>query len=176
MKTTKLTEKQDKYALALFSGDSQRTAYRKAFPSSLKWKDATVDNKASKLAKTGEVMARLDGLRAKADTKAIYSLDNLLEEIGKIAFVSEADFYHDDGTPKQLSDLTQHQKAALKSYTVKSVNVGDGVFEEVPIFQFHDKMKALDMAMKNKGGYEKDNKREFAGTVITMLPKRDKDK
>ena len=69
-----------------------------------------------------------------------------------------------------------HQKAALKSYTVKSVHVGDGIYEEVPVFQFHDKMKAIEMGMKHKGGFEKDNKREFAGTVITMLPPRDKDK
>lgn len=172
----KLTEKQDKFALALFSGDSQRTAYRKAFPSSQKWKDKTVDNKASILAKNAKVLERLDGLRGKAEEKAAFTLDSLLEEIGKIAFVKEVDFYHDDGTPKQLSELTEHQKAALKSYTVKSVHIGDGVYEDVPVFQFHDKIRALDMAMKNKGGYEKDNKREFAGTVTTMLPKRDKDK
>lgn len=35
---------------------------------------------------------------------------------------------------------------------------------------------ALDMLMKHLGLYEKDNKREIAGTVITMLPQRRKDK
>lgn len=176
MALNKLTEKQDKFALALFSGDSQRTAYRKAFPTSRKWKDKSVDEAASKLASDAKVISRLSELRGKAEEKATFTLDNLLEEIAKIAFASEADFYNDDGTPKQLSELTPHQKAALKSYTIKSVHIGDGVYEDVPIFQFHDKIKAIDMAMKNKGGYEKDNKREFAGTVITMLPQRDKDK
>lgn len=173
---TKLTEKQDKFALALFSGDSQRTAYRKAFPSSQTWKDTTVDSKASTLAKHDKVLERLSGLRAKAEKEAKYTLDDILDEIGHILFVKEADFYRDDGSCKPLSELTAQQKAALKSYTVKSVHVGDGIYEDIPIFQFHDKMKAIDMAMKNKGGYEKDNKREFAGSVVTMLPPRDKDK
>ena len=174
-KGDKLTPKQDKYALALFKGDSQRTAYRKAYPSSKKWGDNTVDAKASRLAADDKVKARLEKLRAKADKEALFTLDDLLAEIGKVIFVREVDFYNDDGSCKQLSELTDNQKAAIKSYTVKSVHVGEGEYEDVPQFVFHDKAKFVDMAMKNKGGYEKDNKRDIIATVeqVTKLPVRD---
>ena len=41
----------EKFAQELSLGTTQRKAYRVAFPSSLKWKDETVDSKASALAK-----------------------------------------------------------------------------------------------------------------------------
>ena len=51
--------RQEAFAQALFAGDSQRTAYRKAYPRSETWKDETVDSKACILAKNEKVMARL---------------------------------------------------------------------------------------------------------------------
>lgn len=50
---------------------SQRKAYRVAFPSSLKWKDETVDSKASALAKNDKVLARVNELKELATSKAI---------------------------------------------------------------------------------------------------------
>ena len=54
------------FAQALAEGASQRKAYRKAFPNSEKWKDATVDNKAYALAKKGEVLERYNELKEEA--------------------------------------------------------------------------------------------------------------
>jgi len=63
--------KHEKFAQCLASGMSQRQSYLEAYPSSKKWKDATVDNKASKLAKTSEVLARLQEIRERTESKAI---------------------------------------------------------------------------------------------------------
>lgn len=51
------------FAQALFSGKSQRVAYREAFPNAEKWTDATVDSKACVLAKDDKVLERLDELK-----------------------------------------------------------------------------------------------------------------
>lgn len=53
----------NKYALCLFHGLSQRQAYLETFPKERKWKDATIDTKASKLAKSVEIVTRLDDLK-----------------------------------------------------------------------------------------------------------------
>ncbi len=60
----------EQYCQNRIANDSQRQAYRKAFPASKRWKDETVDSKASKLEKTGKVEARLKELREQADQLA----------------------------------------------------------------------------------------------------------
>jgi hypothetical protein len=60
----------ERYCQNRIAGDSQRQAYRKAFPQSRKWKDATVDNKAYALEKSDEVKARLAELQKEADALA----------------------------------------------------------------------------------------------------------
>lgn len=60
-----LTARQDIFIRRLLEGDSQRKAYRAAFPSSQKWKDSTVDSKASALFHSDKVQERYQFLRIK---------------------------------------------------------------------------------------------------------------
>lgn len=64
-------QRQEKFAQCLASGMSQRKSYRAAYPSSEKWKDETVDSKASALAKKDKVLARLLELAKESSSKAI---------------------------------------------------------------------------------------------------------
>ena len=57
-----LTINQERYVLELAKGKSQREAYRIAYPNSKKWKDNSVDNKASLLLKNAKVMQRYQEL------------------------------------------------------------------------------------------------------------------
>ena len=59
------------FAQEVAKGMSQRKAYRVAFPNSVKWKDETVDPKASNLANTDKVSARINEIRSEASSKAI---------------------------------------------------------------------------------------------------------
>ena len=61
----------EKFAQGLASGMSQRNAYRAAFPNSARWKDATVDSKASVLAKDDKILERLKELADLATSKAV---------------------------------------------------------------------------------------------------------
>lgn len=58
------------YAQARAKGLSQRKAYREAFPKSAKWKDCTVDSKASHLEKNDKILARYEELKAEAANAA----------------------------------------------------------------------------------------------------------
>lgn len=69
----------EKFAQCLFEGMSQRKAYREAFPNSIKWKDNTVDSRASELYKTSEVLVRLEELQNETAKKNIMSAQERLE-------------------------------------------------------------------------------------------------
>lgn len=66
--------KNEKFAQGIFEGLSQRKAYRAAFPSSRKWKDSTVDSRASELYNTSEILGRLDELKKEAADDSILSV------------------------------------------------------------------------------------------------------
>lgn len=70
---TKLTAKQELYVQGLVTGLSQRKAYREAYPSSQKWKDSTVDSKASHLLKEDKVSARYSELMNEHKEKAMWT-------------------------------------------------------------------------------------------------------
>lgn len=80
---TGLTRNQEAFAQALFKGKSQRQAYYEAYPSSKKWPAATVDSKASVLAKNGKVAERLNKLNEKLlerqESKVIFNAKQLRE-------------------------------------------------------------------------------------------------
>ena len=61
----------EKFVQCLASGMSQRNAYRVAFPNSKRWKDETVDSKASVLAKNDKVLERLRELAEQSTTEAV---------------------------------------------------------------------------------------------------------
>lgn len=61
----------EKFAQCIANGMSQRKAYRAAFPSAEKWKDATVDSRASELNKNSKVLGRLKELAGETTSKAV---------------------------------------------------------------------------------------------------------
>ena len=66
-----LTARQEKYVQGLVSGKTQRQAYIAAYPTSSKWKENTIDSRASELLKKSEVLGRYQELRKKAEDEAI---------------------------------------------------------------------------------------------------------
>ena len=81
----KLTPKQEAFAQALATGVSQAQAYRKAFPTSKKWTDQTVWNRASELAGHGGVSGRLAELQSKAAAHAVFTLSDHLKRLQQLS-------------------------------------------------------------------------------------------
>lgn len=80
-----LTARQDIFIRRLLEGDSQRKAYRAAFPSSQKWKDSTVDSKASALFNSDKVQERYHFLKTELDNKSIMHRTERMITLSKIA-------------------------------------------------------------------------------------------
>ena len=77
---SKLTTKQEIFVQQLVAGQSQRQAYRKAYPSAKKWKDNVVDSKASELLKNGEVTVRYRELLKQFSNMALWSREQAFNE------------------------------------------------------------------------------------------------
>ena len=76
-----LTQKQEAFVKALIAGKSQRQAYREAYPSSLTWKNESVDNKASKLFADAKVKTRYNELMKEIHTEALYTRENAINDL-----------------------------------------------------------------------------------------------
>ena len=74
-----LTPKREKFVQNLIAGMSQREAYRGAFPSSVKWKDATVDSKESELFGNDEILERYRELQQEFAAKALYTREEAVK-------------------------------------------------------------------------------------------------
>lgn len=79
-----LTPKREAFAAGLAQGLSQSEAYRRAFPKSQAWKDATVWRKASLLAAVGEVKARLAEIQAAAAERCLVTLETHVAELARL--------------------------------------------------------------------------------------------
>jgi phage terminase small subunit len=93
MTDRKLTPKQEAFAQALATGVSQAQAYRKAFPASKRWKDATVWSEASRLAADPRVCTRVAELQAKAATAVVFTLADHLKRLSELSIGRAAGFY-----------------------------------------------------------------------------------
>ena len=76
-----LTQKQEAFVKALIAGKSQRQAYREAYPSSLTWKNESVDNKASKLFADAKIKARYNELMKEIHKEALYTRENAINDL-----------------------------------------------------------------------------------------------
>lgn len=73
----------EKFVQSLIAGMSQRQAYREAFPASNRWKDKTVDNRASELFR--EVLGRYKELQEEAQDAAIMTRKERMVALSNIA-------------------------------------------------------------------------------------------
>jgi len=84
-----LTQKREAYVIALaLEGLSQRKAYRKAYPTSQKWRDEIVDSKACQLLAVEDVRFRYDELqmqvRKQAEESGMLTCEKLLKTCEKV--------------------------------------------------------------------------------------------
>lgn len=110
-----LTPKREKFVQNLIAGMSQREAYRGAFPSSVKWKDNTVDSKASELFGNDEILERYRELQQEFADRALYTREEAVTDLRWMQREAKDDITENGinkanapaflGATKQLADL-----------------------------------------------------------------------
>lgn len=152
-----LTPQQEKFAQEVAKGQSQSNAYRQAYPLSKQWKDDSVHNKASALARDARVAARVAALTAAAADRAELDAAEIIREIRRLAVSDIAGIMHADGRVKLPHELDAATRAAVSSFKMDEY----GRIE----YKFWDKGAALEKAAKIKGLYEEDNNQRGRGAA-----------
>lgn len=114
-----------------------------------------------KLLKKPNVQALILHYRQQMEDRTAVTVEKLLKELGKVAFASMQDYYlvDQDGQPRiDFSNLTPEQWAAIGEISVEEFMDGPPGRER-PVrrtkFKLHDKLGAIDKAMRHLGGYAK---------------------
>ena len=69
--------------------DNKTEAYRVAYPSSKRWKEKTINNRACELSKVKEVLGRYNELQEQAGARHGITIDSLLKELNEIKQVKQ---------------------------------------------------------------------------------------
>lgn len=91
-----LTTREEKYVQGLVAGLSQRKSYREAYPNSTKWKDSTVDVKASALLKKDKVLVRYNELMSEHKAKALWTREQAINDLIWLKEQSKMSIEQDD--------------------------------------------------------------------------------
>lgn len=103
------------FALALAETGNQSEAYRRAYPRSRQWREASVANKASALMRNGDISARVSHLRDASRTAKMLSRAEALE----IA----AAFARDAKLPARDRLAAIERVAKIEAWDGKNLNV-----------------------------------------------------
>lgn len=155
-----LPKGREAFALGLAEGLDQAKAFRRAYPASLKWKEASVWQKASRLAKDAKVQARVVELRAEVGKQSAISLERIASELARLSLVDVRNVVKEDGTPKKLHELDEDTARAIIGIDV--VSVGNSALGEGQVLKFKlaDKGANLERLAKLLGFFEKDNRQK----------------
>ena len=109
------------------------------------------------------IQAELAVLAAPALAKAELSIDGVIKELAGIVHLSVGDYFDKNGALIPLAELSEPAKRAIKSMDVRQSPAGDQIVR----FIFHDKMKAIQLAMTKLGLLsEKLHEEETGGRTI----------
>lgn len=101
----------------LSNGGNQSASYRIGYPSSLKWSDKVVHNKASLLFKRGDVMVRVSELQARLEKKEILSKEAILNDLKEISTVTIDDYMEIRDEQLKIKDTKDWTKAMSRACT-----------------------------------------------------------
>lgn len=161
----KLTIKQEKFCNKYLECGNASEAYRFAYNCS-KMSDNTVWNNAYQLLQNSEVATRIDYLKNHLAEAAGISALQVIREHQKIAFSDATRIRNGWMSLKEFENLTDDEKACIKSIETKQTKrttpMGEEVIDEQVKITCYDKQKALD-SIVNMLGYNAPEKHEHAG-------------
>lgn len=172
-KGDQLTVKQQGFVNAIISGMDNIDAYKKAYPTSRKWKGVSISVAASKLRKHPIVAAQVaEGLR-EARERAVLTRQRALEILSQQAEGTIGDLIDDDGN--LVIDKIKKAGASVKSIqtTITTTENGEQVTHKV---QISGQKEAID-SLARLENWNKETRLGEAENVIlnlNLFPSRNK--
>ena len=117
-----MTQRQVRFALAYIETGNASEAYRQAYPRSRAWRPKTVWEHASRLLADGKVQARVADLRARAESAAVATRQEVLEMLSRVIRGCPAQLLRDDGTVDL--DRLREMRQELQEFAVEVTTAG----------------------------------------------------
>lgn len=134
------------FAAGIVEGLTQAAAYRRAFARSAAWKDATVHEKASRLAGDAKVQARIAALRAKAAAANEVSIERLARELVSLAHFDAGELAkYQLRTPKDIAKLPEQIRRAIVGWSWDA--------KGRLVLKFEPKTKAIELLGRMTGAF-----------------------
>lgn len=141
----------------VLNGGDRSKAYRKGYPQSKRWKDKTVNEKASRLFSDGKVQARVKQLQQEAAQIAeeAFKVDAkyVLKRLVDIDQMDVLDILEDDGSLKPVRDWPKVWRTTLSGLDINRLRtLGDGEESVESVLQkikWPDKVKNLELLGKH---------------------------
>jgi len=146
-----LTKPRETFAAGLAEGLSQSEAYRRAYPSALRWTDASVWQVASRLAADVRVASRVAELKEATGRASEVKLQHIAAELARLAFFDVRRLVNADGTPKNLHEIDEDTARAIAGIDVVSVGNAELGVGQVLKFKLADKGANLERLAKLLG-------------------------
>lgn len=150
MKQAKLTAKQEQFAQLILQGKTQADAYRGAYSTS-KMTDKQVWEEASKLAASPKVAQRINELRAETAKRNALVVDDILNEIRRVALSDPRKLFDENGQLKKITELDDDTAAAIASVEVNEIGTEGVVIGHTRKLKIWDKNAALANAARILG-------------------------
>lgn len=133
----------------------------------------TAKEQATRLLTNVHIKKKIDELIAKRDAKTEVTADRILAELGKIAFSDIRKFYGKDSTLLNVQSLDDDTAGAISGIEIEEIFDKDGkCIGTTKKIKTNDKTKALELFMRHKGMFEKDNSQVGKNIKITIQPKK----
>jgi len=162
---TELTPQQTIFANSVASGKTQSDAYRIAYPKSQKWKDESVWVESCKLMTNTNVLQRITEIQEVASKKAEVTLIHVLEKLAELLNFNLKTIFNEDGTMKQIHEMTDQEAACIQDYQVEEIWGGRGedrgqigVLKKVKLV---DKLGVIDKQLRRMGAYIENHNHKF---------------
>ncbi len=157
-----LTPQQEKFAQEVASGKNQSEAYRVAYPSSRRWKPATVHQAASRMMADSKVSARFASLQEAAAQVSVLKVAEILNETRRLALSTVSLFFHPNGKLKKPHELDSDAAATVAAFEI----LPDGTVK----YRLWDKNASIERAAKIMGLFKEDNAQQRPETKVVIVP------
>jgi phage terminase small subunit len=117
----------------------------------------SVNEMASRLLKNVKVASMIAAIRATAEKTTILTVEQTRTELARVCFSDVRRLCNQDGSLKKVSELDADTAAAVASFEVEEVELGDKVVRRTIKVKLWDKNAALEKAFKHLGLYEREN-------------------
>lgn len=150
-KRTGLDYKKAREFVNLYRGDSEArgnatACYRKMYP---KAKAASAQAQASKYLNDPMVQEMLEDHAMRMTVRADVTQEMVLDELRKMAFFDIRRLYHDDGSPKGISELDDDTAAAIIGLDAVNIGNSEAGMGQVLKYKLADKKGALELFGKH---------------------------